>query len=90
MSDSEKDKLIRVLFAAWETSLHNIDTLRVIVQDVPDWEQKFALHRHDFERTLYTSRRLAPIRNAIRDVLGSDDSHALLCEAQRLLNRKLN
>jgi hypothetical protein len=90
MSDSEKDKLIRVLYAAWETSLHNIDALRLIVQDVPDWERKFALHRHDFERTLYTTRRLAPIRNAIRDILGSDDSHTLLHEAQKLLNRKLN
>ncbi|HEX4651134.1 MAG TPA: hypothetical protein VH250_06475 [Granulicella sp.] len=90
MSDTEKDKLIRALFAAWETSLHNVDTLRIIVQDVPDWEQKFALYQQDFERTLYTTRRLAPIRKAIREIVGSDDSHTLLQEAQKLLNRKLN
>jgi hypothetical protein len=90
MSDAEKDKLIRALFAAWETSLHNVDTLRVIVQDVPNWEQKFALYQQDFQRTLYTTRRLAPIRKAIGEILGSDDSTTLLHEAQKLLNRKLN
>jgi len=90
MSDLEKDKLIRTLFAAWETSLHNIDILRFIVQDVPGWEQKFARYQQDLGRTLYTTRRLAPIRNAIREILGNDDTHTLLHEAQRLLNRKLN
>jgi hypothetical protein len=90
MSDTEKDKLIRALFTAWETALHNVDALRFVVQDVPGWEQKFALYQQDFERTLFTTKRLAPIRNAIRDILDSDDSHTLLHEAQRLLNRKLN
>jgi hypothetical protein len=90
MSDTDKDKLIRALFAAWETSLHNVDILRFIVQEVPGWEQKFALYQQDFDRTLFTAKRLAPIRAAIRDILGAEDSHAQLHEAQKLLNRKLN
>ena len=90
MSDTDKDKLIRALFLAWESSLHNVDVLRYIVQDVPGWEQKFALYQQDFSRTLQTTRRLAPIREAIRGILGTDDSSALILEAQKILNSKLN
>ncbi|HWZ50634.1 MAG TPA: hypothetical protein VNW54_04140 [Granulicella sp.] len=90
MSDTDKDKLIRALFLAWENSLHNVDILRYIVQDVPGWEQKFALYQLDFQRTLDTARRLAPVREAIRGILGTDDSNALILEAQKILNRKLN
>jgi hypothetical protein len=90
MSDTEKDKLIRALFAAWEASLHNVDTLRFIVQDVPGWEQKFDRYQRDFQRNAYTTGRLAPIREALRGILGPDDSRSLILEAQKLLNSKLN
>jgi hypothetical protein len=89
MSDAEKDKLIRALFSAWETSLHNVDTLRLIVQDVPGWEEKFERYQRDFQRNAYTTNRLAPIREAL-GILGPDNSRNLILEAQRLLNSKLN
>jgi hypothetical protein len=90
MSDTDKDKLIRALFLAWESSLHNVDILRCIVQEIPGWEQKFALYQVDYNRTLQITKRLAPVREAIRSILGTDDSNALILEAQKILNRKLN
>jgi len=91
--DTHKDKLILTLLAAWETSLHNVDTLREIVQEVPGWELKFDRYHRDYERNRHTMNRLAPVRDAIREILGEPESPGggnLIEMTYKQLNQKLN
>jgi len=90
MNENEKDKLILTLLAAWETSLHTVEALRMVVEEVPHWQEKFNRYNRDSGRTLHTTARLAPVRNAIREIVADDGTELLIEKTQRMLNQKLN
>jgi hypothetical protein len=90
MNENEKDKLILTLLAAWETSLHTVETLRMVAEEVPNWKDKFDRYQRDYNRTLHTTNRLAPVRNAIREIVADDGTELIIEKTQRLLNQKLN
>jgi hypothetical protein len=60
---------VKYLFNAWEQAVHNLDSARLALQSVPDWEKHYQEALVNPDRLQYTSEKFSEVQNLFEAIL---------------------
>jgi hypothetical protein len=84
------ENIALMLLAGWETSVNIVDSLMMIVRDLPDWNKRFTYYQNDPDRIQYTKTRFDPARRAFEAILRGEASVQLLQQALAVIEKPPN